>query len=123
MTESRYATMRARDNKMVELKREVIGELASVSKSPQYKDLIRYLITQGLMTILEHEVTLQCRQEDLSIVQAELPKGLQLFRDTMKNSTGIVPTCNVTIDSNYLPAGPKAGQQGASWSGEHQTTQ
>lgn len=119
LTESRFATMRARDNKMNELKREVITKLAGVASDPKYRDLIRFLIAQGLMTMLEHEVSLQCRQQDLAIVQAELPKALQMFQDQMKGATGISPTCNVTIDlDNFLPPGPKDGQQGASWS-EH----
>jgi len=118
LTESRFATMRARDNKMNDLKREVISKLAAVSKDAKYRDLVRFLIAQGLMTLLEKEVTLQCRAEDLSIVQAELPKALQLFQDTMKGATGISPTCNVVIDKeHYLPAGPKDGQQGASCAG------
>lgn len=116
LTDSRYATMRARENKMVDLKHEVIAKLATVSQDSKYRDLIRFLIAQGLMTIMEHDVRLQCRKEDLAIVQAELPKGLQLFQDQMKAATDIVPTCNVTIDQqDFLPPGPKQGQQGASW--------
>jgi len=118
LTESRFSTMRARDNKMVELKKEVTQRLAAISSDAKYRDLVRYLIAQGLMTLLEHEVTLQCRPEDLQIVQAELPKALQMFQDQMKGATGVSPTCNVSIDKdNYLPAGPKAGQQGASCAG------
>jgi len=118
LTESRFATMRARDNKMNELKREVIAKLATISKDAKYKDLVRFLIAQGLMTLLEKEVTLQCRQEDLAIVQAELPKALQQFQDLMKNATGVSPTCNVVIDKqDFLPPGPKDGQQGASCAG------
>lgn len=118
LTESRFASMRARDNKMNELKREVIAQLATVATDPKYRDLIRFLIAQGLMTMLEHEISLQCRAEDLAIVQAELPKALQMFQDQMKGATGISPTCNVTIDQeNFLPPGPKAKQDGASCAG------
>jgi len=114
--------MRARDNKMQELKKEVITRLATVSQDSKYRDLVRFLIAQGLMTLLEHEVTLQCRSEDLQIVQAELPKALQMFQDQMKGATGVSPTCNVSIDKeNYLPSGPKPGQQGASWSEQDQS--
>ena len=103
---------------MQDLKREVITKLAEVSRDPKYKELVRFLIAQGLMTLLEHEVTLQCRQEDLKIVEAELPTALKMFREQLIKSTGITPTCNVTIDSkNFLPSGPKAGQQGASCAG------
>jgi hypothetical protein len=116
LTESRFATMRARDDKMNQLKKEVTARLAAISSDAKYRDLVRFLIAQGLMTLLEHEVVLQCRQQDLAIVQAELPKALQLFQDTMKGATGISPTCNVSIDKEFLPPGPKDGQQGASWS-------
>jgi len=118
LTESRFSTMRARDLKMIELKREVIAKLATISADPKYRDLIRFLIAEGLMTLLEHEVSLRCRKEDEKIVEAELPKALQQFKDTMQQATGVVPTCTVSIDkSNYLPAGPKQGQQGATCAG------
>lgn len=103
---------------MQDLKREVITKLAEVSKDPKYRELIRFLIAQGLLTMLEHEVTLQCRQEDLKIVEGELPAALKMFREQLVKSTGIQPTCNVNIDTtNFLPAGPKPGQQGASCAG------
>ena len=115
--------MRARDNKMIELKKEMTTRLSAISGDAKYRDLIRFLLAQGLMTLLEHDITLQCRQEDLAIVQAELPKALQLFQDQMKGATGVSPTCNVNIDKdNYLAPAPKAGQQGASWSADNTIT-
>jgi len=70
------------------------------------------------MTLLEHEVILQCRKEDLSIVESQLPKSLNMFQDAMRSSTGITPTCAVTIDKeNFLPAGPSKGSQGATCAG------
>jgi len=118
LTEARFTTMKMRDEKMKELKKEVLMKLASVSKEPKYRELMRFLIAQGLMTLLEPEAVLQCRAEDLDIVKAELPKALELFQTTMKNAAGITPSCNVTIDeSNPLPPGPKPGQAGASCTG------
>lgn len=113
VTESRFATMRHRDNKINELKAEVSKKLAEVAKTPKYRELLRFLIAQGLMTIMEKDVTLQCRKEDLALVQAELPAGIKLFQETMKNSTGVTPSANITIDQKeFLPPAPVEGQAG-----------
>jgi len=103
LTEARFSTMRRRDEKMNELKANVLTRLAKVSSSPQYAQLIRFLIAQALMTLLENSLTLQCRKEDLSIVKKELKPAIALFQETMKASAGVQPTINVTIDeSNFL---------------------
>jgi len=117
LTESRLSTMRRRDEKMNELKSAVLARLTEVSKSPSYPQLIKFLIGQGLMTLMENNVTIQCRKEDLKVVKQQLQDGIKLFQDTMKASSGVLPTVNVTVDeSNYLPPAP-TGQDGASCTG------
>lgn len=117
LTESRLSTMRRRDEKMNELKSAVLARLTEVSKSSSYPQLIKYLIGQGLMTLMENNVTLQCRKEDLKIVKAQLNDGIKLFQDTMKASSNVTPSINVTLDeTNFLPPAP-TGQEGASCTG------
>lgn len=121
LTDSRFSTMRARDAKMQELKLEVISKLATIAQDPKYRELLKFLIAEGLMTLLEHEVTLRCRKSDLALVEEELPKAVTLFKETMQKATGVVPTCTVTIDKeNFLPPGPQKGQLGASWYVAHE---
>jgi len=118
LTEARFATMRRREEKMLELKKAVLQKLATVSQSPQYAQLIRYLIAQGLMTLLEDSVTLQCRKEDLAIVRKELPEAIKLFQDTMFKSAGVRPTVEVAVDDKeFLPPAPVPGKEGASSTG------
>jgi len=112
------STMRRRDDKMNELKKEVLGRLASISADKKYPALVKFLITQGLMTLMETEVELRVRKEDLAIVSEQLPIAVQLYKDTMSAATSIVPTVTVTIDQKqFLPPGPKPGQQQASCCG------
>jgi len=118
LTDARFSTMRSRDEKMNELKTTVLQKLAQVSSSPQYPQLLRYLIAQGLMTLMENNVTLQVRKEDLAIAKKELNEAVKLFQDTMKQSSGITPTINVAIDDKeFLPAAAVAGKEGASCAG------
>jgi len=103
---------------MNDLKAAVLKRLASVSKSEGYTTLLRYLISQGLMTLLENEVKLIVRKEDLNLVKKELPAAVSLYQSTMKASSGIVPTVNVTIDEQeFLAPSPSAQNQGASCTG------
>jgi V-type H+-transporting ATPase subunit E len=114
LTTARFETMRRRDDKMNQLKATVLQRLEAVAASPKYTELLRYLIAQGLMTLMENGVTLQVRKEDLALVRKELPVAISLFQDTMKKSTGVVPSVNVAIDeTNFLPPAPKAGYEGA----------
>jgi len=118
LTEVRFSTMRHRDEKMNELKQLVLRRLSQVSSSQTYPQLLRFLIAQGLMTLLENEVTIQARKEDLAIVKKELPAAITLFTDTMKASSGVTPTVKVSIDEkNFLPPAPQPNNTGASCTG------
>ena len=110
--------MRARDEKMNALKSTVLQKLSQVSSSPQYPQLLRFLIAQGLMTLMENNVTIQVRKDDLPIARRELDEAVRLFQDTMKVSSGVTPTINVAIDDKeFLPPAAVAGKEGASCAG------
>jgi len=118
LTDARFSTMRRRDEKMNELKQAVLAKLATVSSSPSYPQLVRFLIAQGLMTLLENSVTLHVRKQDLAIAKKELPEAVRLFQDTMEKSSGIKPTVEVAIDEkDFLPPAPVPGKEGASSTG------
>ena len=118
LTDARFSTMRSRDEKMNALKTNVLAKLSQVSSSPQYPQLLRFLIAQGLMTLMENNVTLQVRKEDLAIAKKELNDAVKLFQDTMKQSSGITPTINVAVDDKeFLLPAPVAGKEGASCTG------
>jgi V-type H+-transporting ATPase subunit E len=115
LSEARFSTMRRRDDRVNELKKLVLSRLAATSKEGNYSELIRFFIAQGLQTLLEQSITIQCRKEDLAIVQKELPAAIKIFQDNLQQSTGVKPTANITIDQNNflapgeLPADKKEG--------------
>jgi len=118
LTDARFSTMRKRDEKMSELKSAVLQKLSAVSQSKEYPQLLRFLMAQGLMTLLENNVTVQVRKEDLSIARKELSEAVKLFQDTMQKSSGVRPTINVALDEkDFLPPAPVPGKEGASCAG------
>jgi len=118
LTAARFATMRHRDDKINELKREILLKLADVSRDAKYTGLLRFLIAQGLMTLLENKVTLRVRKEDLALVKKELPAAIKLFQETMQKSSDIKPTVTVDIDeANFLAPSPTKNSSSASCSG------
>jgi len=118
LTESRFEIMKRRDQKMHELRDDILKRLAKVASDPKYAQLVRFLIAQGLMTVMESHVVIQCRKQDLKIVKKELDAGIQIYKDTLKESTGIVPNVSVTIDEeNFLPPAPVANSESASCTG------
>jgi len=54
------------------LKRECAAKLAAVASSPDYPNLIRKLIVQGLIKIAEDEVEIQAKAEERHIVEAQV---------------------------------------------------
>jgi len=110
--------MRRRDDKVNELKSEVLSKLATVAKDSKYSDLLRFLIAQSLMTLMEDDVVLQCREEDLGLVKKQLSAAVALYIETMNKATGVSPKTNVTIDEkNFLAPAPRPGLVGPSCSG------
>jgi len=109
--------MRERDLVVKKLKDEVLIQLVDVCKSSKYPDLIKFLIVQGLMTITENRVIIQCRKEDLKIVQTQVDPAIKHYQDLIKKETGILPKCSAEINTQeFLPPAP-TGKPGYSCCG------
>jgi len=106
LNDSRYQVMLARDEKIKDLKDAVLSKLASVSKNKQYKELLRSLIVQGLMTLMEEHVLVECRKEDEALVSSLLEESVKVFQDVMQQETGVSPPCKVKLSGEYLPPAP-----------------
>jgi len=120
VTSSRFSTMRRRDVKIRELKRDIMKHLALVSGHPKYAELVKFLITQCLLTIQEEDVVVHGRKADLPVLEAQLPEAIKLYQDTIFASTGIRPVCRAVLarrDDEFLPAGPVEGKEGTSCCG------
>jgi len=112
--------MRRRDQKVRELKRDVMKHLAVVASHPKYAELVRFLIAQCFMTIQEEDVVVHGRKEDLKIIEAQLPEAVKLYEDTLLAATGIKPVIRAVVtrkEDELLPPAPAEGREGASCCG------
>eukprot|EP00595_Chromulina_sp_UTEXLB2642_P001855 CAMPEP_0196763978 /NCGR_PEP_ID=MMETSP1095-20130614/5155_1 /TAXON_ID=96789 ORGANISM="Chromulina nebulosa, Strain UTEXLB2642" /NCGR_SAMPLE_ID=MMETSP1095 /ASSEMBLY_ACC=CAM_ASM_000446 /LENGTH=223 /DNA_ID=CAMNT_0042118407 /DNA_START=43 /DNA_END=714 /DNA_ORIENTATION=- len=105
---ARVKKMRARDDLLEQLKKEVIEKLASFSKTPQYPEYIKKLIVQGLIKIEEQVVEISARAEDKAIVQKVLPDAISEFRSVM-TAAGHTVNPKVTISDTPLSSKSTSG--------------
>jgi len=99
------------------LRDEVVEKLADVSKNSRYPELIKYLIVQGLMTLAENKVVLQCRSEDVAIVKAQIAAAIKFYQDFVTQQTGVAVKCQIDLSNEYLPPAPSAQRKGVSCCG------
>jgi len=116
-TDARVTKMRERDQFIKKLREEVIDELAQISKHPKYSELIKYLIVQGLMTIAENRVILQCRKDDMNIVKSQIEPAIKLYQATILEKTEVTPKCQIEISNEHLPPAPVKGTKSVSCCG------
>lgn len=111
VTEAHFEVMSKREEKMIALKAEVSWRLADICKQKQYPQLLQYLLAEGLMQVHEKRVTVKCRKEDLAIVKKLLKPALETYQSVIKKATGIVPPCELSMATTFLPAGPTEPNQ------------
>jgi len=105
---ARIKKMKARDELLEKLKEETLKELAAHCKTPQYPQLLKTLIVQGLIKIEENDVEIFVRLEDKAVAERVLPDAVADFKFKMAAAErAAVP--RVTIATTYLPAKMCAG--------------
>eukprot|EP01006_Ploeotia_vitrea_P007023 TRINITY_DN15652_c0_g1_i2.p2 TRINITY_DN15652_c0_g1~~TRINITY_DN15652_c0_g1_i2.p2 ORF type:complete len:193 (+),score=108.88 TRINITY_DN15652_c0_g1_i2:102-680(+) len=113
ITGARFTQMEDRDKILREMQQEVLARLAKASEHPQYKTLCKALIVQGLLVIMESEVEIRCRKEDLKIVDGVVKDALKEFKQLVKDKCGVDPPTEVKLNKNdFLAPGPSAGNSG-----------
>jgi len=114
---ARFDQMRERDQILKELKLSIVDKLSEVSKHPKYQDFLLSLIVQGLLTILEHQVEIRCRETDVALVKKVLPTAVEQFKALVEKEVGGAPEIEVTISDTRLPPAAVKGQAGVSCAG------
>ena len=92
-------------------------KLQEVTKNKQYPDLIKFLIAEGLLTLMEAKVVIKCRQVDLAIVKKQVSGAVEQYKNTVKKSVNVVPDVDVSVDENDFLPPPPSGKPGASCAG------
>lgn len=106
INKQRLEKIKARQDVISTISEDVKGELAkSIQGSGEKsKDFITKLIVQGLLMLLESEVTIRCRKCDKSLVSGCLQAASDQYAAIIKEQTGSTKTCNLTInEQDFLP--------------------
>ncbi|CAG9318958.1 unnamed protein product [Blepharisma stoltei] len=117
---ARMEIMTTRNNCMNQLLEDTKHSiLRNIASNPnQYKDFLKRLLVQSFIKMLEAEITLQCRREDLALVEQILPESISTYLDMINSQTSGHYSLNVTIDkNNFLPPAPVADSHAASCCG------
>jgi len=109
---SRLEKIKARQEVLGKVQEDVTAKLlAELRSEPKHKKLITDLITQGLLMLLEDEVSVQCRECDQRLVQGCLADAAAEFSKVIKSQTGVTKQVKLTIDkSGFLPPAPDMTQ-------------
>ena len=96
---SRLSILKARDDYVQALKEEARKQLAVLTQDQaKYQKILANLIAQGLFLLMEKEVSLRCRRQDLDLVKQLVPESMQRYKQELKQKE-----INVTVDEkNFL---------------------
>merc|ERR1712232_783910 len=105
INKQRLEKIKARQGVLTDIHEEVKTKLVKDLKNDaQNKTFVTKLITQGLLMFLENEVSIRCRQSDVSLVQSCL-KDAREYAKVIKKETGVDKSVNISVDqTQFLPA-------------------
>ncbi|CAN9498726.1 unnamed protein product [Ophioblennius macclurei] len=87
MNQARLKVLKARDDMIADLLNEARQGLAEIAKDPdQYAALLEGLVLQGFYRLLEPKVIIQCRQQDVEVVQAAVDKNIPIYKEAVKSN-------------------------------------
>ncbi|XP_028663651.1 V-type proton ATPase subunit E 1 [Erpetoichthys calabaricus] len=100
MNQARLKVLKARDDLIADLLNESRQRLGKIAKDPaKYASLLEGLVLQGFYQLLENNVTVRCRKQDLVVVKAAVQKNIPIYKASVKKDL------DVRIDQeNFLPA-------------------
>ncbi|KAH8550736.1 ATP synthase subunit [Umbelopsis sp. PMI_123] len=104
INKSRLRVLQARQQMLDELFEETRSQLTSVSKdSSKYPNLLKDLVLQGLYSLMETNVKVQCRKEDVPLVETAIAEAVKAYEESMGEKI------NATIDEEYIPSANAGG--------------
>jgi len=105
--QARLKVLSAREEIISALRDETKHRLNEVSKAgPQYQQLLKELIVQGLLKLSEKEVLVKCREADEEMVSNVLQEAASEYKALSKQDV------NLKVDKgHHLPPGPSRTQK------------
>lgn len=110
VNKARLAKIGARQQCIERMQGEVAVKLAEASKSDvKYKQIMIDLIVQGSIKLMEDEVSLQVRPQDVNLVKSLVDAAAQAYVREIQKQTGAKKTVKMTLDKDNLPANSLGG--------------
>lgn len=107
LNQARLRVLKAREDHLKTLIEEANKQCGRITADKaKYKRLLVGLIAQGLYQLLENEVTIKCRQQDLDLVREAWPEAVEMYRNGTKGKKDV----KINIDTeSFLPADLSGG--------------
>ncbi|XP_050417701.1 V-type proton ATPase subunit E [Patella vulgata] len=106
LNQARLRVLKAREDHIRDVLEEARRRLGQVTKDTnKYRGVLEGLIAQGLYQLMEPNVIVRCREQDLELVRECTPRAAQKYKEAMKGKE-----VKVTIDTdNYLSSNCSGG--------------
>lgn len=102
--QSRIAILKAREDLIQKLKDQAQEQLVTISQDEhKYLELLTNLLAQSLYTMIEKEVHIKCRKQDLHLIQKAIDGAINLYRTNLKREV------KVTLLDSYVSADSAGG--------------
>lgn len=113
LNQARLKVLKVREDHVRSVLDETRRRLGEVTKDPaQYAIILESLVTQGLLQIMETNVIVRTRQQDVNIVESVLSKSVENYKEQSKRE------CSVFVDKEtYLSSDTTGGVEILSQSG------
>lgn len=105
LNQSRLKILKAKDDHIKQILEEACEKLAGVTKdSEKYSKILVGLITQGLFQLLESEVIIRCRKEDVDLLKKIKDEACAQFKAGAKREVKII-----IDEQNFLSSDSSGG--------------
>merc|ERR1719356_651457 len=97
INKQRLDKIKARQEVMSNIAQDARKKLVEDMKNvDQSKNFITELIVQGLLMLLESEVTVRCRECDIKLVEGCLTKAQEMYEKSIKDESGATKKCKLS---------------------------
>jgi len=105
LNQARLRVLKAREDHIKSVLEKASTRLTTLAKDPSgYRRLLEGLITQGLCQMLEDQVVIQCRHQDVNLIKDVLEKCKQDYKKITNKDVKII------VDTeNFLPSDLSGG--------------
>ena len=99
LNQSRLRILKARDEHTQKIFDDAQASLVSITKNTdKYRKLLEGLLSQAFFQLLEENVTVKARKEDLAVVESAIAAAVKQYHDGTKKNV------NVTLDKQHFLA-------------------